>query len=342
MQNSAPYSQLSDLQPWTPETSSKPAPDKPTASTTASGERRTQPPTSSSQRPAGAAVPPATKTQASAPIRVSGPSFLGLSDDPTEVTEKDKEYDDLYKTHWGGRIAIVFVIVAIAIGLAYLQWRSGHSLQAAGAPKPPTAARVDNTSASPAAEPSAPAASPTNPPATASTSNHAPGENQTVASNAAPNPQLPNGSTPSKIDGSAPSPSSSKPAAPAASNAKAAAQSDAIREGHEIAGKSQEDLEEPVRLAETYIQGRGVPKNCNAALGILRSAADRGNPRAEIKLGALYETGNCVVPDRVGAYRHFSRAIAALPNNVYLEETRSNLWKEMTDVERKQAMEVEK
>jgi hypothetical protein len=339
-QNQAPYSQPSDMKPWTPEAANKSVPEKPMAADATTAERKTQP-LASAQRPA-AAVTPAKKTEPSAPIRVSGPSFLGLSDDPTEVTEKDKEYDDLYKTHWGGRIAIVFVILGIAGGLAYLQWRSGHAAASTSAPKPPTAARVDNTSNSSAA---APAASPTNPPAAGTTqaNNQAALNNQSVAGNAAASP-LPNGSNPPPNDAST-SPSAAKgaAAAPAAVSTKAAPPSGAIREGHEIPGKSQEDLEEPVRLAENYIQGRGgVAQNCNAALGILRSASDRGNPRAEIKLGALYATGNCVAPDRVAAYRHFSRAIAAQPNNVYLEENRSRLWKDMTDTERKQAMEVEK
>ena len=63
---------------------------------------------------------------------------------------------------------------------------------------------------------------------------------------------------------------------------------------------------------------------------------------AEIKLGALYATGNCVAPDRVAAYRHFSRAIQAQPNNVWLEQSRSRLWSDMSAAERQQAMEVEK
>jgi hypothetical protein len=326
------------MKPWTPEAASRS--EKPIeADRTGVAEPKTQPPVSS-QRPAAAAiVPPVKRPQASAPVRVSGPSFLGLSDDPTEVTEKDKEYDDLYKTHWGGRIAIVLVILGIAGGLAYLQWRSGHSSQAA-TPKPPTAARVDNTTGSSAA--SAPASSPTNPPAAAPStqaSNHAPVNPS--AANSAGNPQLPNGSSP-KTDADATASPAAKPAAPAANAAKAAPPADAIREGHEIAGKPQEDLEEPVRLAESYIQGRGVTQNCSAALGILRNASDRGNPRAEIKLGALYQTGNCVAPDRVAAYRYFSRAIASQPNNVYLEENRSRLWKDMNASERQQAMEVEK
>ena len=365
-QNQPSYSQSSESRPLTadafdrPASAQKPAApesrkqtqsldasafDRPTASDkSAVSERRTQP-VSSPQRPAAAVIPPAKRAQASAQVRVSGPSFLGLSDDPPEETSKDS--DDLYKTHWGGRIAVVFLILAIAGGLAYLQWRSGHPLQAASqtaAPQPPTAARVDST----AGESSGAAAAPgtnnaTNPPAASTQSGNTPEANhRNAGSNGAGATQPAAGSNQSANQAKADTNQTAAAKTANAANAKAAPQTDSIREGHEVAGKSQEDLEEPVRLAESYIQGRGVAQNCNAALGILRNASDRGNPRAEIKLGALYATGNCVAPDRVAAYRHFSRAIAAQPNNVWLEQSRSRLWSDMSAAERQQAMEVEK
>lgn len=344
-QNQSSYSQTSETRPLDASAFDGPA----TSNKTAPPERRMQT-TSAPQRPAAAATPPAKTAHANTPIRVSGPSFLGLSDDPPEEAKREKEYDDLYKTHWGGRIAIVFVILGVAGGLIYLQWRSAHPLQAAASklsgPQPPTAARVDNTSGDSAASATA-AKSGGNPPAAAPTqpANPAAANNQTTASNSAGTAQLAANSNQPNADAST-TPAPAKASAPATTNAttnaKPAQQASSIREGHEVAGKPQEDLEEPVRLAENYIQGRGVAQNCNAALGILRNASDRGNPRAEIKLGALYATGNCVAPDRVAAYRHFSRAMAAQPNNIYLEENRSRLWKDMSDAERKQAMEVEK
>src|SRR5262249_8614008 len=161
-------------------------------------------------------------------------------------TAKDKAYDDLYKTHWGGRIAIVSVILAIAGGLAYLQWRSGHAAASTATPKTPTAARVDNTGNNSPANPSAaPGTSSTNPPSAASTQTSlAPANAPSPASNPAGNQQLPNGSSQTQANVSAPASPAAKPAAAAANNAKAAAPADSIR-----------DLEEPVRLAENYIQG---------------------------------------------------------------------------------------
>jgi hypothetical protein len=309
------------------------------------------------------------KSQAPAPVRVGGPSFLGLGYD--DVSDEDKrDSDDLYKANWGGRIAIVFVILGIAGGLAYLQWRSVHPLQAASS--------AHSTASQPAAQQAPastkPESTPTTPNSSASRTT-APDTDDAVSPSASAEPG--NGPSANKGDrpaganatGTAPAPdpasnelSSARklvPAAPAASQPQATAQPGAplnklsaakivpsaglIREGHEVVtAKSADDLEEPVRLAESYLQGRGVPRNCNAALGILRSASDRGNPRAEVKLGALYATGNCVAPDRVAAYRLFSRAMQAQPNNTWLEQSRSVLWSDMSDSERKQAMEVEK
>jgi len=97
-----------------------------------------------------------------------------------------------------------------------------------------------------------------------------------------------------------------------------------------------------VRLAEIYLTGKGVPQNCDEALGILRTASNRGNSRALVKLGALYATGNCVAMDRVAAYRYFTLASKDEPNNTWLEQSRSMLWANMNESERKQAMEVER
>lgn len=321
----------------------------------------------------GGSVPTSTarpqKAEARPPVRVSGPSFLGLGYD--DVTDDRRGSDDLYKANWGGRIAVVFLVLALAGGLAYLQWRSVHPLQAASsgrsAASQPTASQAASTK--PEAAPVTPSSSgsqtpaPQTDPAANSSASAQPGNGLSVdnkggqqlganTAGAGDDPDLS-----AKQPGNAPKPPAALGISPASqpqatvqsgaplklSAAKNAPTADAIREGHQaVTAKSADDLEEPVRLAETYLQGRGVPRNCNAALGILRSASDRGNPRAEIKLGALYATGNCVAPDRVAAYRLFSRAMQAQPNNTWLDQSRSVLWSDMSESERKQAMEVEK
>jgi len=322
----------------------------------------TQPvPVPTQRRPAAQGASP-KRVQPSAPIRVSGPSFLGLSDDPSE--EPGRDYDDLYKTNWGGRLLVVFVVLAIAGGLVYMQWRSSHPLQAS-----PFDHTTPATSAPPASTAANPPGSAEQQPATeaknaeaksneAETKSNGEATGNTSA-NADPSPKNSVAPAQQKIDvGPAaapagaqtpnPAPASQPPVSEApVSQPKAAfkntAHTGTITEGHEVvSSKSEGDQEQPVRLAENYIQGRGVPRNCDQALGILRTASNQGNARAEIKLGALYATGNCVAMDRVEAYHYFSRAMRSQPNNAWLDQSRSMLWSNMDAGERKQAMEVEK
>src|SRR5258707_6276965 len=63
-----------------------------------------------------------------------------------------------------------------------------------------------------------------------------------------------------------------------------------------------------IQLAEKYIYGRGVPQDCGRALTLLRSAAGTQNPNPQIKLGALYATGQCGSQDRALAHGWDSRA----------------------------------
>src|SRR5438552_15576663 len=75
---------------------------------------------------------PVAKPERQAPLGVSGPSFVGLSDAGEEWNDKDlRSYnEDLYRTNWGGRAAFALLILAAVAGLMYVQWRSGHRLTA--------------------------------------------------------------------------------------------------------------------------------------------------------------------------------------------------------------------
>ena len=55
----------------------------------------------------------------------------------------------------------------------------------------------------------------------------------------------------------------------------------------------------PVRLADMYIKGNGVPKSCEQALVLLRAAAMKENAPARNRLAALYANGTCVTRDPV-------------------------------------------
>lgn len=95
--------------------------------------------------------------------------------------------------------------------------------------------------------------------------------------------------------------------------------------------------EAPVRLADMYIKGNGVPRSCEQALVLLRSAAMKENAPARNRLAALYANGTCVARDKVRAYQLMSSALQADPNSEWAKENRQELWNQMTPSERAMA-----
>lgn len=93
----------------------------------------------------------------------------------------------------------------------------------------------------------------------------------------------------------------------------------------------------PVRLADMYVKGEGVPKSCDQALVLLKSAAGKQNARARNRLGSLYATGTCVGRDRVQAYKWMSLALVADPGSEWAQQNRDLLWRQMTPDERSAA-----
>jgi len=92
--------------------------------------------------------------------------------------------------------------------------------------------------------------------------------------------------------------------------------------------------EAPVRLAEIYAKGDGVPRSCQQALALLRTAAAKRNVQACNRLAAMYSSGACVQKDLVKAYRWLSSALAADPNNRWALQNRDLIWQQMTPEER--------
>jgi len=90
----------------------------------------------------------------------------------------------------------------------------------------------------------------------------------------------------------------------------------------------------PVNLADMYIKGEGVPRSCEQAVVLLKTAAEKENARARTRLAALYETGSCVQRNRVEAYRWISSALAANPNSEWARQNRELIWQQMTPDER--------
>jgi zinc-ribbon domain/Sel1 repeat len=97
----------------------------------------------------------------------------------------------------------------------------------------------------------------------------------------------------------------------------------------------------PVRLADMYIRGNGVPKSCEQALVLLRAAAAKENAPARNRLAALYANGSCVARDPVKAYQLLSSALAADPNSEWARENQQVLWNQMTAAQRVEAKRVQ-
>jgi TPR repeat protein len=100
---------------------------------------------------------------------------------------------------------------------------------------------------------------------------------------------------------------------------------------------SKGNLDAPVRLADMYAAGRGVPKDCEQATVLLRSSARRGNPRAAARLGMYYAIGRCVDLNRAQAWRWLNIAQKGEPGSDWIAQYRRRLWAEMTPGERDRA-----
>jgi len=93
----------------------------------------------------------------------------------------------------------------------------------------------------------------------------------------------------------------------------------------------------PVMLADLYVKGDGVPRSCEQAMVLLKTAADKENLHARNRLASMYAAGTCVPRNRVQAYRWFSAALTADPNNSAAQQSREQLWQQMTPEEQTQA-----
>lgn len=68
------------------------------------------------------------------------------------------------------------------------------------------------------------------------------------------------------------------------------------------------EIEAILIMADTYLNGRGVPVDHRRAALLYRKAADAGEPIADLKMGLLYYAGTGVVEDPIEARRWFELA----------------------------------
>ena len=265
---------------------------------------------------------------------VSGPSFLGLNNepDPSSYLLDDEDEEGGHRGVW---IMLGLLVALVAAGLYF---RAELSARAA----PLYAAVMERVNPHPPA-PAAPAATDS---AAATTSTPPPAANDSAPA-AAANPQT----TPedksataadTKADAKPPEPATpapettedTAPRKPAPEPARLARTSHPKPPAAEAVSPENDPL---LKLAQKYIHGQGVPADCVTGMAYLRQAMKRPNYAAASQMGALYATGTCVPLNRVEAYRYFSSAMQMAPSNPYLGQERDKLYGQMTSAERRQA-----
>lgn len=251
---------------------------------------------------------------------VSGPSFLGLNDD-----EGEGQYllEDEKRSGHGFRAIILVMILAAIAGLVFIQWKS--SLRAN--PKP-----LEQPKPEPASVPAG--------------RNHAPQLNTPAIVAGAHAVQAATASVAQKVvSTNAKDNVKDKDAGSTAdTHEKLASNRVPAKPVKNVEDDPPEKTTDPpesnkpsaaLLKAQKYIQGRGVPQNCEQGLMYLRAATEENDPRAAVQMGALYSSGLCVRQDRVTAYRWFSSARDMEPNNRWISKNLNQLWAQMTPSERR-------
>lgn len=340
------------------------------------GLRLPQPPAAVQPVSTQAAPPPkpAAAAQPSAPKSLTGPSFLGLADEPAQ--HSDVSYlleDEPSSSHRGRYVVLIILIAAVAASAWY--WRQDLRAWAGKIAGNPSAGSTEtaNSSASSAAPvtpaaPSAAATSANDKPATGTGDQPAssPSQVPAAAAAAAPEPAASSGAGPPSAVSEAAQPQQPAPAQqsapPKQQNNSSSGQSASDEKSPAAAVPAESSVTkspapakppkaavEPASPAaesdaleaqgEKYLYGNGVPTNCARAQKSLLAAAARSNAKAQSVLGTMYATGHCATRDLPAAYRWFARALRQDPSNSRYEQDLKVLWGQMTPEERQQALQ---
>jgi cytoskeletal protein RodZ len=300
------------------------------------------------------------------PRQVSGPSFLGLGNEPAEEESTSYLLEDDSAGHRGRNLILILLIAAVAA--AAWHWRQDLRLIADRILNPQAPAKVAVSNSQPPNSP-APAASDSTAGTTpANTTNAGTQAEQpgTAANAQAPAAQTPASPSPAagaaspgadstqpdqkeQADQSASSDQSQANDAATAATAKpdagvaapARARKPAITRAQRAAASASQsdDLE---AQGEKYLYGNGVPENCARARTNLLAAAEHSNAQAASVLATMYATGHCATRDLPTAYRWFGRSLRQDPKNARIEQDLRVLWNQMTPEERRLAMRSER
>lgn len=284
---------------------------------------------------------------------IGGPSFLGLSSEP----QGQGEYllEDESSSRSGLRKLVLLVVLLAIIGLIFVQWRASYNAN----PKPLEPPRLEPaTVPRPQGKNQPPQ---TNTQEKENAKNIAPSivgkqadqdDKTQVTQPFAAGTQAAR----SKDAGQAtPAPKEiavreqpkekqlsrdlTRTPALAAEDAKDEAVSDEAPTGSAKIKESPVRREKPSMAlvkAQRYLQGRGVPQNCEQGLMYLKVATRQNDPNAAVQMAALYSSGHCVQQDRAKAYQWFSSASSLEPGNQWIAKNMNQLWGQMTPQERRQ------
>jgi hypothetical protein len=306
---------------------------------------------------------PATPLKEAAPRQVSGPSFLGLGQEPVEDKSFSYLFEDESPSH-RGRNLVVILLIAAAAAAAIWHWRQDlrvvvdrllNTLPAAT--KPAATDKTDSNSPGPAATDSTAASStsPATSPQPGGTATQTPAAQNPPATDAATAPpeasgksDTTQGGTEAQAPNQSPTENASPKASPAHEESGETADADEAPTPPSNARKPvtkaarttpvtsrEDDLE---AQGEKYLYGNGVPENCTRARTNLLAAAEHSNAQAQSVLGTMYATGHCATRDLPTAYRWFGRSLRQDPKNTRLEKDLQVLWNQMTPGERQLAM----
>ncbi|MGO9648791.1 MAG: hypothetical protein ACLPOO_12115 [Terriglobales bacterium] len=293
--------------------------------------------------------PPAFEPERAAPQpATSRPSLLGLEAGPTG--REQVHYlleEEPGSRRWRGWVAVL--ILAAAMGGSGWHWRTEIRGWTGRAPQNPSAeANPDTNSALPttAAPETATSSATTTAPTAVPAQAEGVAASAPAAATAAPTTQTATAPVQAVTDAVA--------RAPEAKDEKA---SDSANQA--VMQPATPDVPQPVKpkierkapatnestdaletQGENYLYGHGVQADCGRAGKSLLTAAARSSARAQSVLGTMYATGHCVTRDVPTAYRWFAKALHQDPGNIRIQRDLEVLWAQMTEEERKVAMQT--
>ena len=313
---------------------------------------------------------------------ISGPSFLGLSDpaprkrvslsaDPDSSSSRNLDYlleDDEPRSGGAGKIFLIIIALALAVGFGYLRWKNHGMDWLKGVTSKPSATAPDSSAnqsapspaptsitpeaqTPPATEPAGAAAAPakSTPNGNDAANSAAPPASQDAAAANAPKTNAPP-NTAAGADNAAPESTAKEPAAENAAKQPTDATADDNSDESDTssdkpaakppAAAKPVKTADPVAEAQKYLYGRGAAQDCDRGMRLLKPAANQGNSKAMVEMGALYSAGLCTPHDLPTAYRWFALALRKDPSNQSVQTDLQKLWGEMTQPERQLAIKL--